>query len=257
MNKNISFHYGFNSDYHQRVDLLKEVGFDGVMAMYEYTPDFYEAMDYAQKQGLNIESIHLPFRDIVNDLWLPGEGGKYYTDLMIKGGKYAKEIGVDKLTLHLSSSPTPPPMSQIGFDRLNKIADFYADNNLTLCIENLRRIDYFRAVVDSIQSVKVCYDAGHHNIYYPTDFDILEYIDRVAVIHLHDNFGAKDDHYLPFEGTVDWDKVADRIGKMSLKPDLTLEVHGSFDRSKMESEREYLLHAISILGKIESMIKEK
>ncbi len=257
MKKNISFHYGFESNYRDRVDLLKEVGFDGVMAMYEYTPDFYDAMEYAQKSGLNVESIHLPFRDIVNDLWLPGEGGEQYTNLMIKGGKYAKEIGVQKLTLHLSSSPTPPPMSEIGFERLNKIADFYQENGLILCIENLRRIDYFRAVVDGIPSVKVCYDAGHHNIYYPSDFDINEYIDRVAVIHLHDNFGEKDDHYLPFEGTVNWEKVCARIAKMTLNPELTLEVHGAYDKTKMVSEREYLTHAIGILNKIEKMVKEK
>ena len=257
MKKNISFHYGFNSHYHQRVDLLKEVGFDGIMAMYEYTPDFYEGIDYAQKKGLTVESIHLPFRDIVNDLWLPGEGGEYYTDLMIKGGKYAKAIGVDKLTLHLSSSPNPPPMSEIGFARLNKIAEFYENNGLTLCIENLRRIDYFRAVVDGIPSVKVCYDAGHHNIYYPNDFDILEYIDKVALLHLHDNFGTKDDHYLPFEGSNNWEKICSRIALMPLKPDLTLEVHGAYDKSKMTSEKGYLEYAMATLEKIEDMIKER
>lgn len=255
MKKNISFHYGFDSDYRTRISLLKEVGFDGVMAMYEYAPDFYEGIDYALSQGLNVESIHLPFRDIVNDLWLDVEGGEYFTDLMIKGGRYAKRIGVDKCTLHLSSSPTPPPMSEIGFARLHKIADFYQENGLTLCIENLRRIDYFRAVVDSIPSVKVCYDVGHHNIYYPTGFDIMEYEDRVALLHLHDNFGLKDDHYLPFEGTCDWDKICNRISRLPLEPDLTLEVHGACDKSKMTSEKGYLQHAMDALNKIEEKIK--
>ena len=256
MRKNISFHYGFDSDHRSRVNLLQEMGFDGVMAMYEYAPDFYEGIDYALERGLNVESIHLPFRNIVNDLWLEGEGGEYYTDLMIKGGKYAKRIGVDKLTLHLSSSPNPPPMSKIGFDRLNRIADFYEENGLTLCIENLRRIDYFRAVVDSIPTTKVCYDAGHHNIYYPADFDIIEYKDRVALLHLHDNFGLKDDHYLPFEGTCDWQKICARIASLPLAPDLTLEVHGAYDKNKMVTERDFLSHAIEALNKIEKMVKE-
>ncbi len=254
MKKNISFHYGFDSDYRTRIHLLKEVGFDGVMSVYEYSPDFYEAMDYSLKQGLNVESIHLPFREIVNDLWLSGYGGEYFTDLMIAGGKYAKSIGVDKCTLHLSSSPNPPPMSDAGFARLRKIADYYAENNLTLCIENLRRIDYFRAVVDAIPSVKVCYDVGHHNIYYPNGFDILEYKDRVALLHLHDNFGTKDEHYLPFEGTCDWEKICNKIAQLPLAPDLTLEVHGARDKNKMATEKGFLLCAMDTLNTIESIV---
>jgi len=29
--------------------------------------------------------------------------------------------------------------------------------------------------------------------------------DRVATVHVHDNHGEKDEHLLPFEGTIDWD----------------------------------------------------
>ena len=255
MKKNISFYYGFDSEYHSRVDLLKEVGFDGVMAMYEYAPDFYESIEYALKQGLEIESIHLPFRNMVNDLWVEGDGGEKYTTLMIEGGKYAKEIGVKKLTIHLSSSYTPPPMSEIGFKRLQKIYEFYLANDLTLCIENLRRIDYFRAVVELFPKAKICYDVGHHNIYYPDTFDILDYKDRVELLHLHDNYGQKDDHYLPFEGSCDWQKICANIAKMPAVNSLTLEVHGSIDEKNMATERGYLTKAMESALKIERMIK--
>ena len=29
--------------------------------------------------------------------------------------------------------------------------------------------------------------------------------DRVATTHIHDNHGEKDEHLLPYEGTIDWD----------------------------------------------------
>ena len=29
--------------------------------------------------------------------------------------------------------------------------------------------------------------------------------DRVVTTHIHDNHGEKDEHLLPFEGTIDWD----------------------------------------------------
>ena len=254
MDKHISFNYGYNTEYKSRVALLKEVGFDGIMPMCESSPEFIKSMEYAQNEGLVIESIHLPFREIVNDLWLPGEGGEHYVDVMIDGGKVATKVGVDKLTLHLSSSPTPPPMSEIGFERLRRIADFYAENNLTLCIENLRRIDYFRAVVDGIPGTKICYDVGHHNIYYPHSFDMMEYKDRVEIVHLHDNFGDKDEHYLPFEGNCDWVRIVRELANMPRVKTLTLEVHGS--REKDLKERDFLVRAMDASTRIEKMIAE-
>jgi sugar phosphate isomerase/epimerase len=29
--------------------------------------------------------------------------------------------------------------------------------------------------------------------------------ERVATTHIHDNHGEKDEHLLPYEGTIDWD----------------------------------------------------
>ena len=31
--------------------------------------------------------------------------------------------------------------------------------------------------------------------------------DRVVTVHAHDNHGEKDEHLLPWEGTIDWDAV--------------------------------------------------
>ena len=257
MKKNISFYYGFDGNYERSVELLKEVGFDGVMALFERTPNFYKEIDLALNAGLEVESIHLPFRNVVNDLWLPTELGDFYFSQVIKGADYAKSIGVDKLTMHISSSPNPPPMSEIGFNRLLKIAEYYEKQGLTLCIENLRRLDYFWGVMNKMpESVKVCYDAGHHNIYYPNDFDVAECIERVALLHLHDNFGKTDDHFLPFEGTCDWVKICSRIAKMPLIKGITLEVHGSKDEDKLKDEYEYLRYVMDCAKRIEQMVGE-
>ena len=35
------------------------------------------------------------------------------------------------------------------------------------------------------------------------------------MIHLHDNFKEKDDHNLPFDGTVDWQKALKQIIDMN------------------------------------------
>jgi sugar phosphate isomerase/epimerase len=34
-------------------------------------------------------------------------------------------------------------------------------------------------------------------------FDVMR--DRLVTSHIHDNHGEKDEHLLPYEGTIDWD----------------------------------------------------
>lgn len=228
MRKNISFCYGYDSDYRTRVKLIKQVGFDGVMSLYKKEKDFFPAMDYVLESGLIIDSIHMPFEGIVNDLWTEGEGGEHFVEVMLEGADYASKLGVQKLIVHISSSPCPPPMSKIGFDRLMKIADYYQEKGCVACIENLRRMDYFEEVMNKVSPLgaKICYDVGHKNIYYP-DYDMTIYKKDIVTLHLHDNFGLKDQHYLPFEGTIDWDKVASEIKEMPCVDALTIETHGS------------------------------
>ena len=56
--------------------------------------------------------------------------------------------------------------------------------------------------------VGLCYDSGHGNIA-GNGLDRLELVrQRLLSLHLHDNDGASDQHKLPFEGTVDWPRLA-------------------------------------------------
>lgn len=55
-----------------------------------------------------------------------------------------------------------------------------------------------------LTSVKICFDAGHAHL----EGGIPEALDAVrnyiVTTHLHDNRGERDDHLLPYEGTIDW-----------------------------------------------------
>jgi sugar phosphate isomerase/epimerase len=56
-----------------------------------------------------------------------------------------------------------------------------------------------------LTSVKLCFDAGHAHLEgggVPEQLATVR--DLVATTHLHDNRGERDDHLLPYEGTIDW-----------------------------------------------------
>src|SRR6202049_1543229 len=55
-----------------------------------------------------------------------------------------------------------------------------------------------------LSNVKICFDSGHAHLEggVPEALEIVR--DYVATTHLHDNRGERDDHLLPYEGTIDW-----------------------------------------------------
>jgi sugar phosphate isomerase/epimerase len=56
-----------------------------------------------------------------------------------------------------------------------------------------------------LTSVKLCFDAGHAHLEGGGVPEQLASVrDLVATTHLHDNRGERDDHLLPYEGTIDW-----------------------------------------------------
>ena len=59
-------------------------------------------------------------------------------------------------------------------------------------------------VEQDLEGVGICLDFGHAHL----DGDVIDAVETVSehliATHLHDNRGRKDDHLLPFDGTIDW-----------------------------------------------------
>src|SRR5271157_799993 len=52
--------------------------------------------------------------------------------------------------------------------------------------------------------LKVCFDTGHAHMAGGVQPAFRMLRDRIAVMHVHDNHGDKDEHLLPYEGEIDW-----------------------------------------------------
>lgn len=53
------------------------------------------------------------------------------------------------------------------------------------------------------------------------------YGSRLMALHLHDNDGSSDQHCLPFDGTVDWQKVMKNISQTGYQGAVALEVNNT------------------------------
>jgi sugar phosphate isomerase/epimerase len=72
--------------------------------------------------------------------------------------------------------------------------------------------------------IGLCLDIGHWHMVAGDDLSILErHGDRLIATHIHDNFGATDDHLLPFNGRINWQATTRAIAATPCQMPVNLE----------------------------------
>src|SRR5262249_9440892 len=72
-------------------------------------------------------------------------------------------------------------------------------------ISTLERIEEFRRV-SQLPDIGICYDTGHGHLQ-----DSIPDFANVRAMHLHDNHKGKDEHLWPFDGTLDWPVLIEKL----------------------------------------------
>jgi sugar phosphate isomerase/epimerase len=78
------------------------------------------------------------------------------------------------------------------------------------------------------------------------------YGERLICTHIHDNCGEKDadDHLLPFDGVVNFDRFAKHIQNSGYQGSLTLEVNKANPLYAHMTDDEYLCKCAEVIKKI-------
>ena len=69
----------------------------------------------------------------------------------------------------------------------------------------------------------ICYDSGHCHAHFNDEFNYSNFKDRIFAVHLHDNDGTSDQHLTPFDGTIDWELVLNKLRENGYVGPTTLE----------------------------------
>src|SRR6202167_574189 len=97
-----------------------------------------------------------------------------------------------------------------AFTSLENLSLFARARGVTMAIENtpgeMATPLNLKNFLDQtrLTSVKICFDAGHAHLDGGVPEALETIRDYVVTTHLHDNRGDRDDHLLPYEGTIDW-----------------------------------------------------
>src|SRR5216684_6042893 len=213
---------------------ISEAGFAGLeifctRSHFEYSTKLeIQAMASALEQhGLQLASLHAPTS---RDMSAMRESGTPLSicevervrrieamDELKRVIDVADDLPYARLILHMGGSreTADPRKRDAAFSTLEHLILHAHHAGVAICIENttseMGDPSYLRAFVDEtrLTGLRFNFDIGHAHL---SDFPEEERLEKsfstlrelVSTVHLHDNHGEKDEHILPYDGSIDW-----------------------------------------------------
>lgn len=104
-----------------------------------------------------------------------------------------------------------PRKLDAAFTSLENLSMFAKARGVIIALENTpdelgapASLQHF-IVETHLHDLKLCFDIGHAHAEDGVIAGFEAMRERVATAHIHDNHGDKDEHLLPFDGTIEWD----------------------------------------------------
>jgi sugar phosphate isomerase/epimerase len=148
------------------------------------------------------------------------------------------------------------------FQSLDEIRPYCVEKGIQIAAETLlcANAQNFLNLYDRLfarygkEFIGVCFDCGHWELIEPGKLSVLErFADRLIATHIHDNFGAMDNHLLPFDGRLDWHTITSAIAATPYQTPLNFET--PMDRYGIP-ESAYYRRAHSVAVRLEEMVAE-
>ncbi len=243
----------------QYIKTISELGFSATFSSPSNQEKQKELTALFEKYGIYCETLHAPFRNI-NAIWGEGEDGEIVLETLKHTVDCCTEMGAPIAVVHLSSGEKAPPVTDIGRDRFSRLVEYAASKKVKIAFENQRKLANLAWAMETFdESVAgFCWDCGHEGCFTPGRQYMPLFGNRLICVHLHDNFGVynQDSHLLPFDGTLDFEKVAAQLGQFPFEGTLMLEVMTeNSDIYSDISPIEFLERAAKAARKLTDMVK--
>jgi sugar phosphate isomerase/epimerase len=258
-----------NLPYEAAVSLIAEAGFDAVSLSWEPAHIDYatqkgqkEIIRLIERSGLLIESLHAPWR---TDLGVLDEKWRQYEIRSNSAAIIAAaEMGIEFVIIHAGWADADEGLNQQRIEAtlksMTKLSECAIENGVKLAVENLQgapsRLLTERVLQEFPQShIGFCHDTGHEHCSLDC-FKALESMgNRLFCTHVHDDTGqGKDDHLLPYKGTIDWDLYIELMSKIHYSGYLLIEaVRNRADG--FDDSMEFLIEAKSRVSKLITAIE--
>ncbi|MBQ9132766.1 MAG: sugar phosphate isomerase/epimerase [Clostridia bacterium] len=214
-----------NHSIEERIAAIAEAGFDAVCLDFEkelaHTETSWEnQLCLAEKYALPVENVHLTGKGMTS-VWSDGEEGDQVITRLMDELRHMASLGIKTGVAHVTWGHTVPDIGYArGIARYQKAVEVAEKYGVILAIENSVYAPYVHTLLSNIKSPSLgfCYDSGHENAFTPTEDYLSQYGNLLVAMHLHDNDGTHDNHFLPLhkDGTICWEEKVRQLKKTKL-----------------------------------------
>ena len=120
--------FTFKIPFEERIRLIKENGFDGVMLGFSDGLK-YTQYDIVRNFGLEIENVHSQF-DRMNALWTICQESEYILQRTLECVRVCSENGIKTMICHPTDGLVPPEVSRFGIENFAKIIQCGEENGV-------------------------------------------------------------------------------------------------------------------------------
>ena len=244
--------FSFAATHEERVLHLYEAGFRYVDLSLEhpqnddplYGDDYLSAAkklrEYAESLGMRFVQCHAPSCNFLaeEDKSAPRAKAAFTRAIEVCG-----VLGIPNVVTHAGWQRAPisfeewTDRNRAFYLSLMPVAEAHGVRVLTENSAHVNLPNYYlydgkamRAFSDAVEHpfFGLCWDTGHANLEGSQYDEILALGDALFAIHLHDNRGVRDEHLLPFMGTVNMDEIMHALIDVGYTGAFTFEAKHSF-----------------------------
>lgn len=189
-------------------------------------------------EQIEISQVHGPWRWPPRDASEEDRAERF--DKMSKSIVGTRILGCKNFVIHPimpfgdASDPEPAKLWEMNYAFMGRLCDVARENDVVICFENMPMINLslsrpseILTFVKNINSdwFKICLDTGHCAVFGESPADAVRLIgkDYLRVLHIHDNNGHADLHWLPYTGVIDWNDFAAALKEIDFAGTVSLE----------------------------------
>lgn len=256
---NICNHILWNVEHYSSEDGIREIakaGYDAIdldLAFWGLTAnpiaeDNWREWAMLQKQtadevGLPITTGHAHFYSSEHCELLPEEEHEMRSKMIMRDIEAAGICGINWLVMHPESYCDGVYYSrklsmEKNLEKFKRYGELAAKHGVGIAVENMfiRKMPCFAASSDDLMELLdrlgddkvfgVCWDTGHGNLNRVDQVEAIRQIGkRLKTLHVNDNKGERDEHILPYHGTIQWEPFMKVLKEVEYTGEFNYEIH--------------------------------
>ncbi len=162
------------------------------------------------------------------------------------------QLGGDVVIMHVPGDSKSLPVRK----SLEELEASARAAGVRIAIENGKNFDVLEQLLSEYDAgyLGLCYDSGHGNLIGTGLLRLEALKERLISVHLHDNDGSRDQHMIPFSGSVDWPQLVRIIAESAYVKPVSMEV--SMLNTGIEDEAFFLKQTFEAGTRLAQMISE-